>query len=87
MQDLKTWNQINPDLRVDLHGYGDGTYSVIDANLFPGSWVRTPKTLFIEMMTENTRRTQIAEGKPYPISERMQLRVRRSWGVVTHWHC
>ena len=65
---------------------GTETYSVIDANLFPGSRVRTPKTLFVGMMTEN-RRTQIAKGKPYPISKTMQLRSGGHRRVVAQRHC
>ena len=29
------WNQINPDLRVDLHGYGDGNVFSYRCQLIP----------------------------------------------------
>lgn len=40
----------------------------------------TPQVLLTEIVTQNMRKTQIAEGELYPNSERTQLRVRGSKG-------
>lgn len=72
---------------------GIGKYQDIGADLFPGSWVHTPKMLLIEMNNDikYMKNTNSKSENPTP-TERMKLRVKEgqrahrpqallSWGL------